>query len=91
MSLVPDSPAEIAGLQTGDIITNVDDLAILTNEELIAAIGNRIPGDDVTVTYRRGTNTLSNTITLTEHPDDASRGFLGVQLQPVAPSGSPDQ
>jgi S1-C subfamily serine protease len=44
VSLVPGSPAAKAGLQRGDIITNVDDEAILSNQELITTIGDRRPG-----------------------------------------------
>ncbi len=90
LSLVADSPAEKAGLQAGDIITNVDEAAILTNDELITAIGSKSAGEIVVITFRRGANTLTETITLAEHPDDAGRGFLGVRLQPVAPAGAPD-
>jgi S1-C subfamily serine protease len=90
VSIVAESPAEKAGMQAGDIITNVDEVAILTNDELIAAIGGKRAGDIVQVTIRRGANTLTEIITLIEHPDDPSRGFLGVQLQPVVPAATPD-
>jgi membrane-associated protease RseP (regulator of RpoE activity) len=51
--VVPGSPAEDAGLETGDIITKVDDTEIGNAPELVRAIGSHDPGDTVTITYER--------------------------------------
>ena len=51
--VVPGSPAEDAGLETGDIITKVDDTEIGNAAELVRTIGSHDPGDTVTVTYER--------------------------------------
>jgi membrane-associated protease RseP (regulator of RpoE activity) len=51
--VVPGSPAEDAGLETGDIITKVDDTEIGDAPELVRTIGSHDPGDTVTITYER--------------------------------------
>ena len=51
----PDSAAQTAGLQPGDIITAVDDTAILTSDELVAAVKTYKAGDGAELTvYRTG-------------------------------------
>jgi len=81
--VVPDSPAQKAGLQAGDIIVVINDEAILTGRELVATIESHPSGDSLTIMLRRGPDTLVVAVTLDPHPDDASRGFLGVQLPPT--------
>lgn len=79
--VIADSVAANAGLQIGDVITAIDDQAVLNNAELIGEIASRSPGTAVRLTIRRGENTLVATILLGTHPDDETRPFLGVSLQ----------
>jgi S1-C subfamily serine protease len=51
----PGSPAEFAGLRTGDVITAVDDSPISTVDELARALKARA-GGQVKLTLARGTN-----------------------------------
>ena len=46
-------PAELAGLQPGDVITMVDDRPITSPGDLIVVLGTYTPGDTVRVTYLR--------------------------------------
>ncbi|TVT20388.1 trypsin-like peptidase domain-containing protein [Amycolatopsis acidiphila] len=46
----PGSPAEQAGLKSGDVVTKVDNLVINDSDGLIAAIRTRAPNDKVTFT-----------------------------------------
>ncbi len=48
------TPAQTAGLATGDVITRLEDHYILTLEDLVAAVGQYQAGDSVVITYRRG-------------------------------------
>jgi putative serine protease PepD len=64
----PDTPAQRAGLRTGDVITQVDGRSIGSADELRAAINSKSPGDSVSVTYKRGGNTHSVRVTLTNRP-----------------------
>ncbi|WP_010525228.1 trypsin-like peptidase domain-containing protein [Nesterenkonia sp. F] len=48
-----DSPAAEAELQSGDVITGVDDRSIADSTDLTATIREYSAGSDVTITYRR--------------------------------------
>ncbi len=75
-----DSPAEAAGLQTGDVIAAVDGEALTGPNSLAEIVAAHKPGDTLTLTvHRTGTDQpLSLTVTLGGHPDDAARAYLGV-------------
>jgi putative serine protease PepD len=47
-------PAAKAGLQSGDVVTKVDDRIVTDADSLIVAVRAHDPGTTVTVTYRRG-------------------------------------
>lgn len=76
------TPASLAGLQVGDIITIVAGEVILTPEELITVVQSKAVGDAVAVTVRRGGQTLTTNLTLTASPDDPQRPYMGIQLLP---------
>jgi putative serine protease PepD len=59
-----DSPAAEAGLQVGDVVTAVDDRAVTSSTELTAAVRSAEPGDEVTLTVRRGSDTTTVDVTL---------------------------
>ena len=61
--ILPGSPAEIAGLRVGDVIIKFDGKTINAPEELIVAVRSKNVGDQVSLTYQRGS--ISKTITLT--------------------------
>jgi putative serine protease PepD len=58
--VVPDGPAAQAGMQPGDVITEVGGSRATSPDQLFVATLGRSPGDIVTLTYRRGdeTNTV---------------------------------
>lgn len=53
LKVLEDSPAEEAGLKSGDIITAIDDEKIIDREDLFEILADYDEGDEVTVTYRR--------------------------------------
>jgi putative serine protease PepD len=67
----PGSTAADAGLQQGDVITRVDDHAITDADSLVATIRSYRPGDQVKVTWQRGGQEQSATLTL---DSDATTG-----------------
>ena len=67
-TVVDGSPAAKAGLQAGDVITAVEGKTITSADDLTAAVGNRAPGDKVTVTLRRNGATKTVTVTLGVRP-----------------------
>ncbi len=79
--VLPNTPAEEIELAVGDVLTAVDGAAILNSAELLAHIANKSAGDSITLTFRRGSDTLTRSVTLISHPENDSGGFLGVELQ----------
>jgi len=64
------STADDAGLQTGDVITKVDDHQVTGADSLVATIRSYRPGDEVTITYQRGGDT--NTVKLQLDSDSSA-------------------
>jgi putative serine protease PepD len=65
-SLVPDGPADQAGLRIGDVVTKVNDVPIEGVDDLVAATRLHKVGDVVSVTYVRGTESKTVQVTLQE-------------------------
>lgn len=69
-AVVPGSPAEQAKLQAGDIITSIDNTVIVKYEDLKTALENKFEGDVITVTYKRGEETLITPVTLAPRDEE---------------------
>ena len=67
-AVVAGSPADRAGLQSGDIITKVDGVAIDSDNSLTALISAHKVGDTVTLTVLRGGKTITLKATLAQAP-----------------------
>ncbi|NCA18888.1 MAG: PDZ domain-containing protein, partial [Actinobacteria bacterium] len=52
-ALTSGGPAESAGIQVGDVITDFAGRAITNSDELIVAIRDKAPGDKVSITVKR--------------------------------------
>jgi len=63
-AILPGGPAAKGGLRAGDLITAIDGLKIHTAEELIVEIRTHNVGDEVTITYIRGTQTSTANLIL---------------------------
>jgi putative serine protease PepD len=63
-SVVSGSPADQAGLQTGDVVIRLDDQRIDEADALVAAVRSHAPGQKVSVTYLRGGDQHTATLTL---------------------------
>jgi len=72
------TPASEADLQPGDLIIAIDDESVEEIEVFVDELQSRKPGDEVTFTIIRGGDEIEVEATLTEHPDDPDKGFLGV-------------
>jgi S1-C subfamily serine protease len=69
-AIVPDGPADRAGLTSGDIITKVDDVTLDGEHPLDAVISQFTPGDVVTLTILRDGSTRTVDLTLGTRPAD---------------------
>lgn len=76
VQVMPNSPAEKAGLSKGDVTTGMNGEEISSIEELIDCLASKSPGDKVSLTaYRGGPNmfmTMTVTVTLGERPEALS-------------------
>ena len=68
-------------LQAGDVIVAVNGREVKLDADAVAAIGEGRPGEELTVTYRRGDEQREAVLVPAEHPDVAGRPLLGVSLQ----------
>jgi serine protease Do len=72
-SISPGSPAEAAGLKSGDIITTVDGKSIRSADDLVQEIGRQHkPGDNVSIVYQRRGRAYTTDARLAEAKSDVS-------------------
>jgi membrane-associated protease RseP (regulator of RpoE activity) len=71
-AVAPDGPAADAGLQAGDVVTEVDGDEVASSLDLIRAIRQHEPDDSITVTYTRNGNSADAKVTLSERPTTQS-------------------
>ncbi|MGB8649663.1 MAG: trypsin-like peptidase domain-containing protein [Mycobacteriales bacterium] len=62
--VVAGGPADKAGVQSGDVVTKVDDRRVTDADSLIVAVRSHDPGQTVTLTVTRGGRTLALKVTL---------------------------
>jgi Lon-like protease len=68
-------------LREGEVITAVDGAPVTDAAAVVAAVGERGPGDEVGFTVRSDDGApREETVTLGGAPEDADRGFIGVLL-----------
>lgn len=79
--VVPDSPADQAGLNPRDMIIAVDDEEFQSEDDLADIIHTNQPGDEITLSiYQPGADDPRQVaVTLGENPDDEVQAFLGVE------------
>jgi S1-C subfamily serine protease len=68
MQVVPGSPAADAGLQTQDVITEIDGTPLTGESTLAQIVQSHKPGDTLNLTVARGSQTLQVKITLGTMP-----------------------
>lgn len=66
-AVLSNGPAAKAGLQDGDVITNINDQEIGTDGGLSSILGQYQPGDQVSVSYIRDGQTRTTTVTLASY------------------------
>ncbi len=68
LSVSQGGPADDAGIRPGDIITSIGDDELSAPEDLLAALRQRDPGETVAVETRRGSDTRTVDVVLTDRP-----------------------
>ncbi len=92
-SVEPKSPAEEAGLRTGDVLTAIDDLDVQRPLDFQRAMLDRNPGETLHVTVKRdgSASPLKLALTLGSVPDaqhlaeQSAWDLLGMKLKPIPP------
>jgi len=86
--VIEDSPAEKIGLETGSIITEIDDIKVQNNSDFYNIMSNRYPGDLINITFfeeRKEINSqvlLENRYNYTNNVSHNNLSFLGVGFNP---------
>jgi PDZ domain-containing protein len=68
VNVIPGSPAAAAGIEPGDVITNVDNKPVTTPAQVNAAIARLHAGDRVQIQYVQSFTTYTTQATLTRPP-----------------------
>jgi hypothetical protein len=72
VAVLPETPAEKAGLQPGDVVLGVNERLIASSDDLRSAIHQAEPGQEVLLTVGRGTDTEEVKTQLAESPAQGS-------------------
>jgi len=72
--VVPDSPAEVAGLQQEDVTTEIQGTRLTTVEEAVEAVQNLAPGEKVLITVNRSGRTRALTAVLGDREEARAEG-----------------
>jgi serine protease Do len=91
--VIAESPAEKAGIQAGDIITEFDGKKLEGPQDLQRAVAATQPGRGVPMTLWRDKASKTVEIKITETPDDAvalksggkGKSMLGLEVRPITP------
>ncbi len=94
--VVPNGPADKAGLQAGDVIVAVEDTEIREGADLLRTVLRHDVGERLSVEIRRGDKSKKLTIVAGERPTETSgvaepqgsegSGMLGLWLEDLTPS-----
>jgi putative serine protease PepD len=68
VQVVTGSPAQDAGLRTGDVVTAIEKMPAVSADQLAALTLTRKPGDKVSLTYERQGREVTTTVTLGQQP-----------------------
>jgi serine protease Do len=78
-TVAPDSPAAKAGIQSGDVILEIDGRPVANHSQLLNVLGPKYEGEVVSVKIRRGKEEVKlDAITLMGDPAAFQHPFLGV-------------
>lgn len=76
--VVVDSPANLAGLFPGDIITHLNNEPISNSDVFQTRLQSFSPGDEIILTVHRNSKQYSYNLVLSNRPDNNNEPFIGV-------------
>jgi len=76
VALEEDKPAELVGMQAGELIEEINNIKINSLENFTSIIDKTKPNDEINIK----TNVSSYNITTIENPQNESKSFLGITL-----------
>ncbi|NLT73249.1 MAG: PDZ domain-containing protein [Chloroflexi bacterium] len=88
-AVAPDSPAEDAGIQVGDVIAQVNGEGV-ADSSLADLVAKHKPGDRITITMQRRASEREIEVVLGENPDDPDKPWLGITYRAM-PGGMRQQ
>jgi membrane-associated protease RseP (regulator of RpoE activity) len=77
-------PAEEAGLLSGDVFVNIDNVPIRSYDDLVDLFENKNPGDTIQVTIKRGENWEENYSTSIKLTESDNQTVMGVRIGDIA-------
>lgn len=87
VEVVPQSPADAAGLKTGDVIVSVDNQNVQRVEQVQAILSSKAAGDTVTLRIRRNDALLDISVRLAARPGQAT--MTPAPAVPATPNAFP--
>lgn len=88
LDVVANSPAEQAGIEPGDVITQVNGTQVGGTRPLADFLTQFKPGDRLRLTVGRGGATRMVTVTLGSAPGDSQRAYLGIRYNTAPAVGA---
>lgn len=74
VAVAENTPAARAGLKEGDVIFSIDGQAVETNDDILAILRNKKPGDTIRVAFARNGEKREVELKLARRPAEANRG-----------------
>jgi serine protease Do len=87
VEVLPNTPAEAAGLRAGDLIVAIDRTPIDSDHPLPEIIQLYEPGDRVRVQFLRAGQQQRVQVKLGEHPDNPGQAYLGIRFETMSGPG----
>lgn len=83
-----DTPAALAGLNRGDLVTAINDQPVETADQMVSQLRTFGPGAQIGLTVTRPTGQQAGQVPLTlgPRPDDPKVGYVGVSLGTDSPT-----